>query len=44
LSSYVTSQHLAVVPQSGTKEQFYCSVYYLTLTLNFEAQSVFKKL
>jgi hypothetical protein len=24
LSSYVASHHLAVVPQSGAKDQFYC--------------------
>jgi len=27
LSSYVTSHHLAVVPQSSAKNQFYCTVY-----------------
>jgi hypothetical protein len=28
LSSYVTSCHLTVVPQSDVKDQFYCTVYY----------------
>jgi len=31
LSSYVTSHHLAVAPQSGAKDQFYNSAYYITL-------------
>jgi len=44
LSSYVTSRDLAVVPQSGAKDQFYCSVYYITLNSNFEAQGVSKNL
>jgi hypothetical protein len=26
LNSYVTSQHIAAAPQSGEKDQFYCSV------------------
>jgi hypothetical protein len=26
LSSYVASHHLAMVPQSGGKDQFYCTV------------------
>jgi hypothetical protein len=30
LSSYVTSHHLAVAPQSGAKDQFYCTAYYIT--------------
>jgi hypothetical protein len=38
LSSYVTSHCLAVVPQSGVKENFYCTVYYITLYSNCEAQ------
>jgi hypothetical protein len=38
LSSYVAGRHLAVAPQSGAKQFFYCSVYYLTLNLNCEAQ------
>jgi hypothetical protein len=31
LSSYVASHNLAVAPQSCTKDQFYCSVYSITL-------------
>jgi hypothetical protein len=30
LSSYVASHCLAVVPQSGAKQIFYCAVYYIT--------------
>jgi len=33
-----------VVPQSGAKDQFYCTVYYITLNSNFGAQGVFKNL
>jgi hypothetical protein len=42
LSSYVARHHLAVAPQSGAKDKFYCTVYYITLNLNCncEAQSV----
>jgi hypothetical protein len=32
-----------VVPQSGAKGQFYCTVYYITLDKNCEAQIVSKK-
>jgi hypothetical protein len=39
LSSYVASHHLAVAPQSGAKDQFYCAVYSKTLNSNCEAQS-----
>jgi hypothetical protein len=42
LSSYVTSHHLAVVPQSGAKDQFYCSVGNITLNSHCEAQGVSK--
>ncbi len=38
--SYVASHHLAVVPQSGVKDQFYCTVHYETLYQNWEAQGV----
>jgi hypothetical protein len=31
LSGNVASQNLAVVPQSGTKDQFYCTVKNITL-------------
>jgi hypothetical protein len=44
LSSYVASHHLAVAPQSGAKDQFYCTVYYITLNSNCEAQKVSKNL
>jgi len=44
LTSYVASHHLAVVPQSGAKEQFYCTVYYITLNSNCEAQKASKNL
>jgi hypothetical protein len=37
LSSYVTSHYLAVLPQSGAKEKFYCTIYYLTVNSNCEA-------
>jgi hypothetical protein len=37
-NSYVVSHCLAVVPQSGAKEQFHSSVYYLILNSNCEAQ------
>ena len=39
LSSYVTSNCLAVTPQSGAKQTFYCNVYYITLNSNCEVQS-----
>ncbi len=42
VSSYVDSLHLAVAPQSGAKDQFYCTVYYLNLNSNCEAQGVSK--
>jgi hypothetical protein len=35
---------LAVVPQSGAKQNFYCTVYYITLILNCEAQRAYKNL
>jgi hypothetical protein len=31
LSSYVARHHLAVAPQSSAKDQFYTSVYNITL-------------
>jgi hypothetical protein len=37
LSSYATSHHLALAPQSGAKDQFYFAVYYITLNSNCEA-------
>jgi hypothetical protein len=33
-----------VVPQSGAKDQFCCTVYYITLNSNCEAQRASKKL
>jgi hypothetical protein len=44
LSSYVAGHHLAVAPQSGEKDQFYGTVYCITLNSNCEAQGVFKNL
>ncbi len=40
LSSYVTSHHLAMMPQSGAKDHFYSTVYYRTLNPICEAQRV----
>jgi hypothetical protein len=40
LISYVTSHHLFVVPQSGAKDQFYGTVYYVALNSNCDAQSI----
>jgi hypothetical protein len=42
LSYYVASHPLGVVLQSGEKDQFYCSVYYITLYSNCEAEIVSK--
>ncbi len=42
LSSYVNSQCLAVSPQSGAKQIFYCTVHYITLNSNCEAQRASK--
>jgi hypothetical protein len=44
LSSYVASHCLAMAPQSGPKGNFYCTVYYITLNLNCEAQIACKNL
>jgi hypothetical protein len=44
LSSYVASHCLAVVPQSGAKQIFYCTVYYITLNQNCEARRAYKNL
>jgi len=44
LSSYVARHHLAVVPQSGAKDLFYCTVYYITLVSNCESQRASKNL
>ncbi len=35
---------MTVAPQSGTKDQFYFTVYYITLNSNCEAQGVSKNL
>jgi hypothetical protein len=42
LSSYVGSHCLAMVPQSGSKQKNYCTVYYITLNSNCEAQGYLK--
>ncbi len=44
LSSYVGSHCLAVVAQSGAKHIFNCTVYYITLNSNCEAQRASKNL
>jgi hypothetical protein len=44
LSSYVASHCLAVSPQSGAKQIFHCTVYYITLNSNWEAQRASKNL
>jgi hypothetical protein len=44
LISYGASHHLAMAPQSGAKDQFYCTVYYINFNSNFEAQGVSKNL
>ncbi len=33
-----------MVPQLGAEDQFYCSVYYITINSNCEAQGVSKNL
>jgi hypothetical protein len=43
VSSYVTSLNLAVAPQSGIKDHFYCTVYGITFNSNCEAQNEPKK-
>jgi hypothetical protein len=42
LSSYVASHGLAVAAQSGAKEQYYCTIYYITLNSTCEAQRASK--
>jgi hypothetical protein len=44
LSSYVASHCSMVAPQSGAKQLFYCTVYYITLNSNCEAQRASKNL
>jgi hypothetical protein len=44
LSSYVTSQCLAVAPQTGAKQNFNCTIYYTTLNSNGKAQRASKKI
>jgi hypothetical protein len=44
LSSNITSHCLAVAPQSGAKQNFYCTINYKTLNSNCVAQRAFKKL
>ncbi len=43
LSSYVPRYPLPVA-QSGAKDQLYCTVYYITLNSNCEAQGLSKNL
>jgi hypothetical protein len=38
LSNYIASHCLAVAPQSGAKQIFYCTVYYIALNSNCDAQ------
>jgi hypothetical protein len=44
LPSYVTIHHLAVAPQSSAKDQFYSTVYSITLKPICVAQKVSKTL
>jgi hypothetical protein len=44
LSSYVISHHLAAESQLGAKDQFYCTVNYINLNSNCEAQRISKNL
>jgi len=44
LSSYVASHRLAVATQSGAKDQFYGTVYYITLNPICVAPKVSKNL
>ncbi len=44
LSSYVARHCLAVAPQSGGKQIFYSTVYYITSNSNCEAQRASKNL
>jgi hypothetical protein len=44
LSSYVTSRCLAAAPQSGEKQNVYCTVYYITLNSNCEPQRASRNL
>ncbi len=44
LSSYITSHCWAAAPQSGAKQIFYCTLYYITLYSNCEAQRASKNL
>jgi hypothetical protein len=44
LSSYVARHCLAVAPQSGAHQNFYCTVFYITLNSNWEAQRGSKNL
>jgi hypothetical protein len=44
LGSYVASHCLAVAPQLGAEQKIYCTVYYVTLNSNCEAQRTSKNL
>jgi len=43
-NSYVASHCLAVAPQSGAKQIFYCTVFYISLNSNHEAHRAYKNL
>jgi hypothetical protein len=42
LSSYVACHCLAVASQSGAKQNFYCTVYYIALNSNWVAHRASK--
>ncbi len=44
LSNYVASHRIDVAPQSGAKQICYCTIYYITLSSNCEAQRASKNL
>jgi hypothetical protein len=44
LSSCVAGHCLAVAPQIGAKQNFYCTVYYINLNSKCEAHRAFKNL
>jgi hypothetical protein len=44
LSSYVASHCLSVAQQSGAKEKYYCTVYYIAVNSNCETLRAFKNL
>ncbi len=44
LSNYVERNCLTAAPQSGAKQNLHCTVYYITLNSNCEAQRASKDL